>query len=288
MYDVLVIGAGPAGISSAIYAKRAGLNVLVLYYGESNLERATKIDNYYGFENGIDGKSLYQAGIKQAQNLEIEVKSEEVLNIKKENDVFYTETVKNEYKAKSVIIATGNKKLRPNIKGILDFEGKGISYCAICDGFFYRNKNVVVIGNGKFAFKEAEDLKNIAKSVTILTNGQSIESQDVFEVNTKKIQEIHGEIKVNSVEFEDGTKMAVDGIFIAIGEAGGSDFAKKMGVMLNGDSIIVDENMKTNIDGLYSCGNVAGGLLQVCKATYEGAVTGLSVVKYLKSMNGGK
>lgn len=288
MYDILVIGAGPAGISSAIYSKRAGAEVGIIYYGESNLEKAHKIDNYYGFEKGIDGKSLYQTGIKQAQNLGINVKKEEVFNIKKENEIFYIETESNEYKAKSVIIATGNKKLRPNIKGIEEFEGRGISYCAICDGFFYRNKNVVVIGNGKFALNEADELKNIVNSVTILTNGEEIYSNKNYEVNMKKIKEIQGENKVSNIEFEDGTTLPVDGVFIAIGEAGGADFAKKLGVMLKADSIVVDENMKTNVDGLYSCGNVTGGLLQVCKATYEGAKAGLSAVQYIKKVNGGK
>ena len=282
MVDVLVIGAGPAGITAAIYAKRAGANGIVLYNGESNLEKAHKIDNYYGFENGIDGKSLYLAGIKQAQNLEIEVKKEEVFDIKKEGDVFYIETENYGYEAKSVIIATGNKKLRPSIKGILDFEGKGISYCAICDGFFYRNKNVVVIGNGKFAIKEADDLKNIVNSVTILTNGDSIVESSDYKIDTRKIKEIHGDKKVNAIEFEDGEMLPIDGVFVAIGEAGGSDFAKKMGVILNGDAIVVDENMKTNIGGLYSCGNVSGGLLQVCKATYEGAKAGLAAIQYVK------
>lgn len=281
MVDVLVIGAGPAGISAAIYAKRAGASVIVLYNGESNLERAHKIDNYYGFENGIDGKSLYEIGIKQARNLEIDVKEEEVFNIKKEEE-FFVETENNEYEAKSVIIATGNKRLRPNIKGVLDFEGKGISYCAICDGFFYRKKDVVIIGSGKFAIKEADDLKNITNSVTILTNGEELVDNPDYKVDTRKIKEIHGENKVNSIEFENGEEIKVDGVFIAIGEAGGTDFAKKMGVMLNGDSIIVDENMKTNINGLYSCGNVAGGLLQVCKSTYEGAKAGLAAVQYVK------
>ena len=282
MVDVLVIGAGPAGISAALYAKRAGASVTVLYNGESNLEKAHKIDNYYGFEYGIDGKSLYQAGINQAKNLEIDVKQEEVFNIKKENEIFIIETDNYNYEAKAVIIATGNKKLRPNIKGVLDFEGKGISYCAICDGFFYRKKDVVVIGNGKFAIKEADDLKNIVNSVTILTNGEEIVDNISYTVDTRKIKEIHGENKVSSIEFEDGNKMQVDGAFIAIGEAGGTDFAKKLGVMLKGDSIDVDENMKTNIDGLYSCGNVNGGLLQVCKATYEGAKAGLAAVQYVK------
>ena len=282
MVDVLVIGAGPAGISAAIYARRAGASVLVLYNGESNLEKAHKIDNYYGFENGIDGKSLYQAGINQAKNLEIDVKEEEVLSIKKENEIFIVETEKDNYESKSVIIATGNKKLKPNIKGIEELDGKGISYCAICDGFFYRKKDVVVIGNGKFAIKEADDLKNIANSVTILTNGEEFVDNSGYTVNTKKIKEIHGENRVSSIEFDDGNIMQIDGVFVAIGEAGGADFAKKLGVMLKGDSIETDENMKTNIDGLYSCGNVNGGLLQVCKATYEGAKAGLSATQYIK------
>ena len=282
MYDVIIIGAGPAGISAGIYAKRAGNNVLILYYGESDLEKATEIDNYYGFVNGIDGKKLYKDGIKQAENLGIEVKNEEVLNIEKIGNEFKVKTESEEYIGKTTIIATGNKKLRPNIKGIIEFEGKGISYCAICDGFFYRNKNVVVIGNGKYALSEANDLKNIANKVTILSDGLEIESRNDFEVNTKKIKEIHGDTKVRTIEFEDSSTIDIDGVFIALGEAGGSDFAKKMGVALEKDNIIVNENMETNIEGLYSCGNVAGGLLQVCKAVYEGAKAGLSVVNYLR------
>ena len=126
MYDVIIIGAGPAGISASLYAKRAGLNVLVLYHGESNLEKATEIDNYYGFENGIDGISLYNNGIKQAKNLGIYVKDEEVLHIAKQEN-FNVRSINGEYESKTVIIATGNKKLRPNVKGVLEFEGKGIS-----------------------------------------------------------------------------------------------------------------------------------------------------------------
>lgn len=184
-----------------------------------------------------------------------------------------------------MIIATGNKKMETNIKGVQNFEGKGVSYCAICDGFFFKNKNVAVIGNGKYALSEAEHLKHIVKSITILTNGENLIENKDFEVNTKKIRAVHGENKLQSVEFEDGTSMALDGIFIAMGEAGGVDFAKKMGVILKGDSVRVDENMQTNIDGLYSCGNVVGGLLQICKASYEGAIAGLSAIKYAKNNN---
>ena len=282
MYDVIIVGAGPAGISAGLYAKRANKTVLVLYNGESNLEKAHLIDNYYGFEKGISGQDLYQTGIEQAKNLGIDVKKEEVLYIQKEED-FKIKTEKQEYEGKTLILATGNKKLKPNIKGILEFEGKGISYCAICDGFFYRNKNVVVIGSGKFAISEANDLKNVTNNVKILTNGEKMEIPTEFDTKIEKIKEIKGDGKVREIEFEDGTSLAVDGIFVALGEAGGADFAKKLGVLTAGDNIIVNENMETNVEGLYSCGNSTGGLLQVCKAVYEGAKAGLTAVNYLNS-----
>ena len=279
MYDIIIIGAGPAGISAGLYAKRAGANVLILYYGESNLNKAEKIDNYYGFVDGIEGEKLYQNGIEQAKKLGIEVKNEEVLNIQKD-EKFVVKTVAKEYVSKKVIISTGNKKLKPNIKGITEFEGKGISYCAICDGFFYKNKNVVVIGNGEFAVNEANDLKNIANNVKILTNGETSNITSEFETITKKIKEIKGQERVQAIEFEDGSTISVDGVFIALGEAGGTDFAKKLGVILDKDSIVVDENMQTNVEGLYACGNVTGGLLQISKSIYEGTVAGLAAAKY--------
>lgn len=282
MYDVIIIGAGPAGISAALYSKRSGANVLILYYGESSLDKTQKIDNYYGFVDGIDGKTLYKNGIEQAKNLGIEVREEEVLDIEKEGQYFKIKTKNTNYTSKALIISTGNKKLRPNINGITRLDGKGISYCAVCDGFFYKNKNVVVVGNGEFAKSEAEYLKNIVSNVKILTNGEKIDIDSNVEVITQKIKEINGEQKVENIEFEDGLKLDIDGIFIAQGEAGGVDFAKKMGIILNNDNIVVDENMQTNIEGLYACGNVTGGMLQICKATYEGAKAGLSATKYIK------
>ena len=135
MYDLIVIGAGPAGISASLYAKRADANVLVLYYGESNLEKATEIDNYYGFPKGISGKELYNNGIDQARELGIEIKELEVVGIESLGDTYNVKTVGGIFETKSLIISTGNRKLKPNIKGIAEFEGKGISYCAICDAF---------------------------------------------------------------------------------------------------------------------------------------------------------
>lgn len=283
MYDVIIIGAGPAGISASLYAKRSNLKVLVLYYGKSNLEMTEKIDNYYGFKNGINGEQLYNNGIEQAKELGIEVKEEEVFGIQNLGKIFEVRTQNENIKAKSIIIATGNKKIRPNIQGIDEFEGKGISYCAICDGFFYKNKNIAVIGNGEFAISEAMELANIVKKITILTNGLDA-PETKFEINSKKIKAIIGEKNVKSIEFEDGTSMEIDGIFVALGEAGATDFAKTLGIIQQENNIKVNEKMETNVKGIFACGNATGGLLQVCKAVYEGAEAGISATNYIRNL----
>ena len=283
MYDVIIIGAGPAGVSASLYAKRANKSVLVLYHGESQLEKAHMIDNYYGFPGGITGVQLYEDGIAQAKELGVEVKNEEVVHIAMTADMTYeVTTTSGSFEGAALILSTGNKKIKPNIKGIDEFDAKGISYCAICDGFFYRKKTVAVIGNGDYALSEAGDLENIVGKLYLLTNGLEAPETDKYEVITKKIKEIKGDTRVRSVEFEDGSEIELNGIFIAQGVAGGADFAKKLGVALDGDSIKTDEHMATNLKGVYSCGNINGGLLQVCKAVYEGAEAGLSAVKYIK------
>lgn len=282
MFDAVIIGAGPAGISAGLYLKRANKNVLILYHGESQLEKAHKIDNFYGFPLGITGKDLYINGINQAVNLGIEVKDLEVLSIQMNEKMEYTiRTSEEEFNSKVVILATGNKKLRPNIKGVELFEGSGVSYCAICDGFFYRKKNVVVIGSGTYAISEATELKNVTPNVTILTNGLELNGTTDIPVVNKEIKEIVGEGRVSGVKFMDDTILDVNGVFIALGEAGGADFAKKLGIYMEKDNIVVDENMRTNIPGVYACGNVVGGLLQINKAAYEGAKAGLDAVKYI-------
>lgn len=282
MYDAIVIGAGPAGISASLYLKRANKNVLVLYHGESQLEKAHKIDNFYGFAGGISGKDLYQNGINQAKALGIEVMDKEVLSIQmNENMEYNVKTNDILYSSKVIILATGNKKLKPNINGIDKFEGAGISYCAICDGFFYRKKPVVVIGNGPYAISEAEELLNVTSDVKILTNGLPLEEKTDIFVDTRKISEILGDARVSGILFEDGEAIDTKGVFIALGEAGGADFAKKLGIMMENDTIIVDSDMKTNIPGVYACGNLVGGLLQINKAAYEGAKAGLDAIKYI-------
>ena len=296
MYDVVIIGAGPAGVSAALYVKRANLNPIILFHGESQLEKAHKIDNFYGFPDGISGKDLYADGIKQAKNLGIEVFDEEVTGIEFASEKSYNvSTANNVYEATSVIIATGNKKLKPLVKRIEELEGKGVSYCATCDGFFYRKKKVCVIGSALYAFTEASHLAHIAESVSILTNGDDAQAinelikanPDVankISVDTRKVVEIVGAEKVEGVAFSEGENLEVQGVFVALGNAGGADFAKKLGIELEKDSIKVNDKMETNAKGIFAAGNVSGGLLQVCKAVYEGGVAGLSAINYVRSV----
>lgn len=280
MYDVIVIGSGPAGITAAIYSKRRNLSILVISKGNGTLQKAEKIDNYYGFENGISGKELYVNGIKQAKNLGIDFIEDEVINIEYINQ-FTIETVNSKYEAKAVILATGVSRNVPNIKGIKEFEGKGVSYCAVCDSFFYKGKDVAVLGDGNYAIHEFETLKPIASSVTILTNGNTmVENRDSsIEVNSKKIREFRGDTKLEKVEFEDNTIQNLNGVFIAMGTASSSDLARKIGARIENNNIVVNENMETTVPSLFACGDCSGGLLQISKAVYEGAKAGLAVLK---------
>lgn len=280
MFDVIIIGSGPAGISAAIYLKRAKKDIIIISNGKSALEKAEKIENYYGIES-ISGKELYEVGLEQAKRLQIPIEIDEVTNISFENN-FIVSTPNREYEAKNVIIATGTNRISPKIKGIKEFEGKGVSYCAICDAFFYRNKDVAVIGNGNYAIHEAKQLKPVAKSVIILTDGKEmIQNRDAasFEVEETPIREFRGTNSIEEVEFENNNTKKIEGVFVAIGTASSADLAKKIGAVVKNNNIVVDDNMETTVKGLYACGDCTGGLLQVNKAVYEGAQAAMSIIK---------
>lgn len=283
MYDVIIIGAGPAGVSAAVYAKRGGLNVLVIAKDTGTLEKAKKIENYYGFKS-ITGEELYKNGLEQLKHLNIELVKDEVVQLNYTKK-FEVTTVNNVFESKYVVLATGVSRNVPNIRGIKEFEGKGVSYCAICDAFFYRNKNVAVLGSGNYAIHEAEILKPVAKSVTLLTNNEKlVENRDIdLNVNEKKIREVRGYDKVDEVVFDDDTKEKVNGIFVAIGTASTNDLARKIGARVENNNILVNENLETNVPGLYACGDCTGGILQISKATYEGTKVGLEIINKIKN-----
>ena len=286
MYDVIIVGAGPAGISTSLYTKRANLNTLVIYKSIGNLEKVEKIENYYGFKEPISGKELYKIGVEQAKRIGVNFVYDEVVEIQKEQ-YFTVETINGKYEAKAVVLATGSSRKAPNIKGIKEFEGKGVSYCATCDAFFYRKKDVAVLGSGQYALHEAEELLPIVNSVTILTNGEEIvENRDFnldIEVEFKKLKEIKGTTKVNEIQFDDDSKKLIDGVFVALGVASSSDLARKIGATIDEkNNIVVNSNMETTVPMLYACGDCTGGTLQIAKAVYEGMTAGLHIIKMLR------
>lgn len=284
-YDVVIIGKGPAGISASLYACRGGVSTLIIYKGDGALGRTDKIDNYYGFVETVDGPTLLENGVKQAKRLGVDFLEDEVVGIGFE-DSLVVNCQNEKIVAKAVMIATGTNRSKPKIKRVVEFEGKGVSYCAVCDAFFYRKKDVVVIGSGDYALHEAMELKAVVNKVTILTDGvePTFNNVEGIEVDTRKIDTLNGEEVVSGVTFEDGDTINTNGIFIAIGVAGSTDLAKKIGAEIDGNKIVVNEHMETNIPGLYAGGDCIGGMFQISKAVYDGATAGSHMLKLVRKM----
>lgn len=283
-YDVIIIGSGPAGISASLYTARANLKTLIISKGIGILEKVNKIDNYYGLEKTLTGEELQETGINQAKKLGVEFAKDEAVKIDYEGE-FIVETINNKYKAKAVVLATGTSRRMPKINGIKEYEGRGISYCATCDAFFFKGKNVAVLGAKEYALHEAEELERVANSVTILTNGEKpVQNRSInFEVEEKKIREFRGNDSIEEIQFEDNTIKKIDGVFVAIGTATSSDLARKIGARIDEKgNILVNKDMCTNVPNLYACGDCTGGILQIAKAVYEGMVAGMSAIKSVK------
>lgn len=284
MSNVIIIGNGPAGISTALYTTRAGINTTIIGKDYGALSKASEIENYFGFEEPISGKDLINDGIAQAKRLGTKIISDEVLGISY-TDKLVVKTKEKEYTADSVVIATGSSRSTPAIEGLKEFEGHGVSYCAVCDAFFYRGKDVAVLGNGEYAVHEALELLQTSNSVTILTNGKEPSTiiPDTIKVNKNVIKAFTGINILSEVIFEDGSSQNIAGLFVAVGVAGSTDLAKKLGAYTEKNRIVIDEKMATTIPGLYAAGDCTGGLLQISKAVYEGAKAGTEVIKYLRN-----
>ena len=281
MYDVIIIGKGPAGVSSALYTSRAGLKTLIIGM-QSMLEKAEKIDNYYGFSESISGKQLLENGIKQVKRFGVEVIEEEVIALEKEQ-YFTIKTDKGEYSSKAVLLATGSQRKKLDIQNAEKFEGSGIHFCTTCDGFFYRNKKVGLLGSGKYAMYEVNELKNYTQDIVVFTNGEKLTTDCEFPVDKRKITKIEGEGKIEKIIFENGEERKdIQGIFVAQKSASAIDFALKLGVLTQKDKIIVDKEYKTNIDGLYAAGDCVESFMQVATAVAGGAIAGKNIITYVK------
>ena len=283
MPNIVIIGSGPAGVSAALYAARAGVETTVLTKGPGALDRAELIQNYYGFAEPISGAELERRGIEGAKALGVQFVTTEAVGLTY-TDKLTVETLAGDFPADAVILATGASRAAPHIPGLAGLEGHGVSYCATCDAFFYRGRDVAVLGSGEYALHEVQALLPVVKSVTLLTNGSPLTASFPPEVTVcpEKVNAILGEERVSGVELSGGKTVALSGVFVALGVAGSTALARKLGAEVNGNRILVDEHMQTTLPGLYAAGDCTGGLLQVAKAVYEGALAGTEAAKALR------
>ena len=283
MSNVVIVGSGPAGVSAALYTARAGIDTTVLSRGSGALARAEGIQNYYGFAEAIPGAELERQGIEGAKAVGVKFVETEAVGLTF-TDKLTVETLAGDYSADAVILATGVSRAAPPLPGLKNLEGHGVSYCATCDAFFYRGRDVAVLGSGEYALHEVTALLPVAKSVTLLTGGAPLTAQFPLEVavRTEKIEAILGEDAVTGVQLAGGEVVPVAGVFVAVGVAGSTALARKMGAEVDGNRIVVGPDMMTSIPGLYAAGDCTGGLLQVAKAVYEGAMAGSEAAKALR------
>lgn len=301
IHDVVVIGAGPAGWSAAIYTARAGLDTVLLgILKNSNAYKAHVIENYFGYEKQISGPFLMEEGKKQAMRFGTQHVEREVVDVKQNADGTFTvtDTERDSYTAKTIIICSGLGFKPSGIKNEQPLIGKGISFCVTCDGFFFKGKNVAVAGNTNYAGDEALQLLTYTPHVSILSHGkdfsfspkmqEGLEKNGVKIIKTQKISEFAGTAKLEKLKFADGSEAVYDGVFIALGVASASDFANKLGLQRSGPQnayIVADPRTgETNVKGVYAAGDCTGGNAQASKSAGEGCNAAISVIKSLKGV----
>ena len=297
MYDIIIIGAGPAGLTAAIYARRSNKSVLVLEamsYG-GQLVNISDIENYPGYEH-INGVDLANKLYDQAINLGSEIKFEKVINIVngKEKEVI---TSDNSYECKSIIIATGSENRKLGLDNENELIGKGVSYCATCDGNFYKDKDVAVAGGGKAALDEALYLSNICKKVYLINDGTNFkddneilpllkEKDNINFIYNSKVTKLNASDKLESIEVTNSDKeieeISISGLFIAIGRVPENENFRKLIKLNDKGYIISSENCHTNVPGIFAAGdNRVKILRQLVTATNDGAIAAVEAIKYI-------
>ena len=263
MPNIVIIGGGPAGLSAAIYAVRAGMQATVLYKDGGALAKTDKIENYFGFIEPVSGAELLERGQKQAERLGAVLRQTEVTGIEYAAQGFTVKTADGVFDADAVILATGSPRAVPKIEGVAAFEGRGVSYCATCDGMLYRGKPVAVVGYTDTARQEAEFLQKIGCSVTYF--------------DRPKQCEIRGDGRVESVTC-DGRTIPAEGVFILRPTMAPTELFP--GLAVEQGYVTVDRRMATNLPGLFAAGDCTGGPLQVSKAAGDGLIAGQSAAAW--------
>ena len=302
MYDLMILGAGPAGLTAGIYASRYKIkHAIIGSVFDGSVSKAHLIENWPG-EKSIKGSDLIVKFYDHAKNLGSEIIQEEVVEINKDDSAFAIKTNLNKsYKAKAVLIAFGTKHRKLNISGEKEFLGRGVSYCAVCDGAFFKDKTVAVVGGSNSAAMAAEMLSDYASQVYVVYRKELMRCEPVIlerlEKNSKieiiyntNVTKVIGDKKVEFVEIDkkhnNNDKIKIDGLFIEVGAVPSIDLIKKLGVEIDkGGSIIIAADSATNIEGAYAAGDItngSNGLRQIVTAVSEGAIAATSIYGYLK------
>ena len=298
-YELAIIGAGPAGFSAAIYAKRSGISTIVFDRagGGGLLQIAPNIENFVGFD-AISGVDLVEKMKQHASKYAEFHFYEEVKDIKKLSKGFQLTTEKKTYEVGAVILCTGTEHKKLDVPGEAEFLGKGVSYCATCDGFFFKGKKVIVVGGGNTALIESIFLKQIGCSeVSVVHRRKQFRAEKIYEEEAQQkgvrfifntiVEEIQGKDNVSSValfnlETSQRSRLAVDGVFASIGVIPQNEIAQSLGLKLDEHGYIaVDASQRTNVEGVYAAGDVTGGLRQVIIACAKGTIAALSSTEVL-------
>ena len=291
-YDVIIIGAGPAGLAAGIYAKRAGLDCVILEKGIPGGQVITSpnIENYPGFPE-ISGMKLMETMAEHARRY-VEVREgEEVLRIKG-GDKFDITTASGRYTSRAIILATGSSHRKLGVPGEEGMTGKGVSYCATCDGFFYKGKEVIVVGGGNTALTDALYLHSIGCKVSIVHRRDSFRADKHLQESVSEkgipllmdtvVEEIvEGEevtaVRLRNLKTGATTTKPLDGVFVAVGELPSSQLASELDLELDpGGFVIVDKSYRTSVPFVYAAGDVSGGIRQIVAAVHGGAAAALS------------
>lgn len=300
MYDVIILGAGPAGLTAAIYTSRAWLKTLVLESAVvgGNAAIADQIDNYPGFPFGILGGELMDNFRQQAERFGTEIRYEEVTGIVNVPNGKKVITVDKEYIARAVIVAAGARRRTLEVEGEQEFLGRGVSYCATCDGAFFRDGKVAVVGGGESALKEALYLADIASKVYLIhrreefragpNTVEKIKNNDRIECKLNRVvKRITGDSIMRAVILQDvllGNEetLEVEGLFVSIGLVADSDLTAGLNTSNDG-YIVTDNEMRTSIEGIFAAGDIRDKhTRQIATAVGDGAQAGMAVTEYLK------
>lgn len=289
MYDTIIIGAGPAGMSAAIYLKNANKNVIIFEkeVPGGKILKSKKINNYLGFSDKDPSEISYNM-YKQVTDLDIKIIMEKVLDVQKDNNEIRVITNNGEYKSKTLLIACGRIEKSLGIENESKLVGNGVSYCSTCDGSLYKNKVVAVVGNSEISKEETIYLSNIAKKVYYINYSKedaNFDEENIEVIDNRLLVSLNEkDNKLYSITLSDNEELKIDGLFILNGYAPNIEFIKNLNIKEENGYILVSKDMKTNIDNVYAVGDIIKkDLYQIVTAASEGAIAGINIIKLLNN-----